>query len=83
MTGFTELIEKYGTIVCMSAGNNGPGIETVNAPGAYSNHVLSIGAYVTTEMIKSDYTLLTNSPSKSMLFTWVRKYSLIIFYGLY
>lgn len=63
-----DLVEKLGVIVCASAGNNGPGMETADAPGGYGNSAISVGAYVSTDMIKAEHSLIGNG--SSMLFTW-------------
>ncbi len=66
-----DLVEKYGVIFCASAGNDGPGIETVGAPGGIVPGVVSVGAYVTTDMIRAEHSLLSgNAQVNSMLFTW-------------
>ncbi len=52
-----ELVEKYGVILCASAGNNGPGIETISAPAGFGA-AIGVGAYVTTDMIKAEHSLL-------------------------
>jgi tripeptidyl-peptidase-2 len=63
-----QMIEKYGVIFCGSAGNNGPGIETVDCPGSFITASIGVAAYVSTEMIKAEHSLLGNG--NSMLFTW-------------
>jgi tripeptidyl-peptidase-2 len=68
LSAIQELVEKYGVVFCVSAGNNGPGIETVGAPGGSIPEVVSVAAYVTSDMIKAEHSLLGNS--SSMLFTW-------------
>ncbi len=63
-----DLVEKYGVIYCASAGNDGPGIETVGAPGGIVPGVISVAAYVSGDMLKAEHSLLGNG--NSMLFTW-------------
>lgn len=65
-----ELIEKYGVILCASAGNNGPGIDTCGAPAGYGA-AIGVGAYVSTDMLKAEHSLLGNG--SSMLFTWTSR----------
>lgn len=49
-----KLTEKYGTIFVMAAGNDGPGLGTVNTPGE-ADGVISVGAFITPDMWKNDY----------------------------
>lgn len=46
--------KKYRMIICMAAGNNGPGISTVTRSSSINN-VLSVGAYATPQMWYRDY----------------------------
>lgn len=63
-----DLIEKFGVILCASAGNNGPGIETADAPGCYGSAAIGVGAYLSNDMMKAEHSMLGNG--SSMLFTW-------------
>lgn len=49
-----NLTEQYGAIFVTAAGNDGPGITTVNTPGD-ATAALSVGAFNTPEMWKNDY----------------------------
>lgn len=49
-----ELTEKYGTIFCISAGNNGPGINTPGSPGDADKAIAS-GAYIEHDTWRKDY----------------------------
>lgn len=69
LTAIQNLVTEYGVIYCASAGNNGPGIETGGAPGASMPEVISVGAYVTADMIKAEHSLL-GQPASGLLFTW-------------
>lgn len=41
-----EVVYDAGVLFVASAGNNGPGLTTVGAPGGTSSAIMSIGAYV-------------------------------------
>lgn len=49
-----EMLAEYGLIICLAAGNKGPGIETAASTAALNN-VISVGAYATPAMWKNDY----------------------------
>lgn len=63
MTLFAEeMLIKHGMIICMAAGNQGPGIETVASTASIKN-VISTGAYATPAMWRNDYGWLVASPT--------------------
>lgn len=45
-----ELIKEYKTLIVFSAGNNGPGLGSLNRSSIYPLDVLVVGAYVTPEL---------------------------------
>ena len=57
-----EMMAEYGLIICMAAGNQGPGIESV-ASTASLNYVISVGAYATPAMWRNDYGWLVSEPT--------------------
>ena len=54
--------KKYQMIICMAAGNNGPGINTVTRSSALGN-VISVGAYATPQMWYRDYGWIVEEPT--------------------
>ncbi len=49
-----KMWNSHGMLLCIAAGNNGPGLGTVADTAAIRN-VISVGAYATTEMWRNDY----------------------------
>ena len=63
LTATAELMwKKYQMIICMAAGNNGPGINTVTRSSALCN-VISVGAYATPQMWYRDYGWMVEEPT--------------------
>jgi tripeptidyl-peptidase-2 len=56
-----ELVWRHNIVFVSAVGNNGPALTTVNAPGGMSSCILGVAAYVSPEMMKAEYSLLSNA----------------------
>jgi tripeptidyl-peptidase-2 len=63
-----DVVHEHRVIFVASAGNAGPALNTVGAPGGSSSAVIGVGAYVTPSMRKAGYSLMKERPE--MAFTW-------------
>jgi tripeptidyl-peptidase-2 len=58
-----ELVEEHGIIFVASAGNSGPALSTVGAPGGTSSSILGIGAYVSPSLAEAGHSVRSLPPS--------------------
>lgn len=63
----TEVVNKYGIIWVAAAGNHGPALSTVNTPPDIGQDtIIGVGAYVSPEMMLSEYALRQAIPGKKI-----------------
>uniref|UniRef100_A0ACD5ZLK2 Uncharacterized protein n=1 Tax=Avena sativa TaxID=4498 RepID=A0ACD5ZLK2_AVESA len=64
-----EVVDKHRIIFISCAGNNGPALNTVGAPGGTSSSIIGIGAYVSPAMAAGAHCVV-QPPSEGMEYTW-------------
>ncbi|MFB9391282.1 S8 family serine peptidase [Streptomyces coeruleoprunus] len=65
---YTRLIDTYGVQLVISAGNSGPGVNTIGDP-ALSDKVISVGAAVSRETWAANYGSVVSKPYAMMPFS--------------
>lgn len=64
-----ELVHKHHICFVSSAGNNGPALTTVGAPGGTSDAILGVAAYVSPAMMEANY-CAPKDENEGTTFTW-------------
>ncbi|GMH77981.1 hypothetical protein TL16_g07609, partial [Triparma laevis f. inornata] len=65
-----RLAYSKNVLFLASAGNNGPGLSTVGAPGGMVDSVISVGAWVGEEMMEAQYSVRDVALTKESTYTW-------------
>eukprot|EP00927_Polykrikos_kofoidii_P018854 TRINITY_DN18781_c0_g1_i1.p1 TRINITY_DN18781_c0_g1~~TRINITY_DN18781_c0_g1_i1.p1 ORF type:complete len:1304 (+),score=207.25 TRINITY_DN18781_c0_g1_i1:79-3990(+) len=56
-----ELVQKHNVLYVACAGNDGPALTTVGAPGGTSSEIMSVGSLESSAMVKEEQSLLTHA----------------------
>ncbi|WOL10116.1 tripeptidyl-peptidase 2 [Canna indica] len=64
-----EVVDKHRLIFVSSAGNSGPALTTVGAPGGTTSSIIGVGAYVSPAMAAGAHCVV-NPPVEGLEYTW-------------
>ncbi|CAI0546836.1 unnamed protein product [Linum tenue] len=64
-----EVVNKHRLTFVSSAGNSGPALSTVGAPGGTSSSIIGVGAYVSPAMAAGAHSVV-EAPAEGLEYTW-------------
>ncbi len=65
---YRDIVNEHGVIFVASAGNSGPNLSTVGTPGGTTTEIIGVGAMLTPEMMRDQYSF--REPYDSLHYTW-------------
>lgn len=68
---FEDLVDRHGVVFVAAAGNDGPALSSVVAPGGTSSALIGVAAYVSGQMAAAEDTV--RHPLKPMAYTWTSR----------
>ncbi|GLC44539.1 hypothetical protein PLESTB_000062200 [Pleodorina starrii] len=66
----TELVRNHNVIFVASAGNAGPALSTVGAPGGTSSALFGVGAFVSPQLATAGHSVLEAPPPQGLQYNW-------------
>lgn len=66
-----QVVNKHRLIFVSSAGNSGPALTTVGAPGGTSSSIIGVGAYVSPTMAAGTHSIV-EPPPEGLEYTWYK-----------
>ena len=67
----SQIVNDHGVIYVAAAGNWGPALSTVIAPGGSTSALIGVGAHISPEMMAAQYS--TTKPYDGLAYTWTSR----------